>query len=118
MTEQPPPFAAAFIKAIELADALGVEKINRMAGCWTHQVDDVWWLAINGHQDDRSVSSSKGMSSTSPVSVPPYAMYVEANGWAAAICDPFGGTILGEHSEDEFIAALDRAIARAGGQEP
>src|SRR4051794_38321628 len=79
MAEQPelPPIGMAFMRAVELAEALGVSKINQLDGCWTHAVDDHWWIAMNGHSDDRPASSPAGMSADVPCTVPPFSMYAE-----------------------------------------
>lgn len=109
-----PPIGMAFMRAVELAEALGVSKINQLDGCWTHAVDDHWWIAMNGHSDDQPASSPAGMSADVPCTVPPFSMYVERRGMAAAIVDPFGGSMIGpEDTEDALIAALDTAISLA-----
>ena len=95
--------AECFSKVAELAIALGVEGINKLPGCWEHQVDEHWRIHVNGHME--LVDGIK-----------PYEMMVWFNGWPAGIVHPvLGGVIaVGEiANEDTFIAALDAALDAA-----
>lgn len=91
-----------------LFDNLGVKQIaHRYAGrCFEHKVDDQWWLAINANRGD--VKCAVG------VTVPPMRIYVEYNGWPAALLDFTGSGefVMGSAAnEATFIAALQKAVA-------
>jgi hypothetical protein len=108
-------YCEAFVAVMELAQALGVSNINRLDGCWTHRVDDQWWVAVNGHSTEQPAVSPDGASGHVPVNVPPYGCYVEFNGWGAGFFDPFGGTFAAGSAanEDTFIEAVKRARGAA-----
>ncbi len=82
---------------------LGVTGIDKLPGCWEHQIDDQWWVAVNPHLED--VRSSRGLT------VPPFSAYVEYNGWPAGIIQPLGGEFaVGEGANTQtFIAACESA---------
>jgi hypothetical protein len=88
------------VQIVELAARLGVVGINKIDGCWEHQVDAHWWFAVNGHPE--ATECSKG------TKVPPFAAYIEFNGWPAGIVDPGGGTLCAGAvgNEANLIAAL------------
>ncbi len=92
-----------FARAIEYAIDIGATNITSLLGCWESQVDEHWWIAINGH--DEKVKCSEG------AEVPPFAMYVMFNGWPAGIVDAGGGMIAAGDlaNEQRLIAALAAA---------
>lgn len=92
----------AFVKAVELAAALGAKDISKLPGCWSHQVDDHWKIDLNGKD--------------TPIhGIPPFHIAIEYNGWPAGILSPVGGLIAAGVGANEttFIRALDKAISRA-----
>lgn len=93
----------AFVEVVKLAERLGAIPINSVGGCWEHQIDDHWWIAVNGHAEP--VKSSRG-----PV-VSPFIAYLEFNGWPAGMIHPYGGTIAAGAlaNEDAFINAVKKA---------
>lgn len=97
----------AFILIVQLATTLGARAIAELDGCWEHVVDDNWHIAINGHREPAKCSTGED--------VPPFACYVQWNGWPAGLITPAGGTIAaGEAAnEDTLIDALKAAIAKA-----
>ena len=100
------PIPECFSKVVDLMLALGVEGINTLPGCWEHQVDEHWFIKVNGHKE--------------PIdNIQPYEMIVWFNGWPAGVIHPDRGVIAAGTlvNEDTFIAALDAAIlaAEAGG---
>ena len=95
------PIALAFARVVDLAQALGVRAINTLDGCWEHQVDEKWWVAVNGHREP--VKCSTG------AEVPPFHCYIESNGLPAGLLTPRGGQFMG-NCEDGFIAAVSRAV--------
>lgn len=90
----------AFAEIAALAVRLGVIEINKLPGCWEHQVDERWWIAVNGHNEP--VECSRGLK------IDPFDCYIEFNGWPAGSLNPAGGIIAaGEGAnEDTFIEAL------------
>ena len=93
----------AFYELMQLGSRLGVKNINTLPGCWEHQVDKQWFIAVNAH--DVPVKCSKG------TSVGPFHCYVEYNGFPAGLINPGGGVIAAGScaNEDSFIAALKAA---------
>ena len=92
-----------FYEVMQLGSRLGVKNINTLPGCWEHQVDDKWFIAVNAH--DSPVECSKGPS------VAPFHCYVEYNGFPAGLISPHDGIIAAGEcaNEDTFIAALKAA---------
>lgn len=93
-----------FAKLADLAIALGITDINKLEGCWEHNVDEHWFITINGH--NKTIKNSKD------VEVPAYHCYVEFNGWPAGIFSPFGGAICAGKlaNEDTFLDAIKKAL--------
>lgn len=93
----------AFAEIAALAERLGVSNIVAQPGCWEHQIDDRWWMAVNPHKEP--TACSKG------ADVPAMSAVLEFNGWPAGIIDPFGGIIAAgaAANEDTLIAALKAA---------
>jgi hypothetical protein len=105
MSEPNPPLAMH--RLCELGLAVGAAPINKFDGCWEHQIDERWWIAMNGHKQERLTSEGDR--------VLPYSCFIKYNGWPAGILD-FGGGIIaaGEGAnENTFIAALEAAIERS-----
>ena len=105
MAEQ--QIAEVFGKIVGLACELGARDIYRLPGCWEHAVDESWWVAVNGHE--QKVKCSRG------AFVPPFAVYIEFNGFPAGFCDAGGGTLAAGAiaNEDALIEALDKATENA-----
>lgn len=99
--------SVAMLAIADLAITLGAAPMTKYEGCWEHQVDDNWWIAINGHGDDKKCSKGPN--------VKPYCCYVEFNGFPAGLLNPYGGAIAAGivANEDAFISALQKAIERA-----
>ena len=95
----------------ELAFKLGVQNIKDLPGCWEHQVDDSWWIAVNGHHE--AIRCSDNSETGMAAEVPPYHVYVTYHGWAAGIVGPAGGIIVGGDgaNENRLCAALRAAIS-------
>lgn len=91
-----------------LAAALGVKKINQLPGCWEHQVDARWWIAVNGHAKPTNCSRTSGP-------IDPYTCYIEFDGWPAGLVSPYGGALAaGEAANEEaLIVALNAAVEEA-----
>lgn len=108
MTEQPP--CEAFIRIMELGLALHIPPLPEHAGCWEHQVDERWWIAVNGHPQPRVMAKHPKLDPLQP-----YTVYVEYNGWTAGLLGYDGGCIAAGEcaNENAFIAALVAARDRA-----
>lgn len=93
----------AFYELMKLGSRLGVSNINELPGCWEHQVNEHWFIAVNAHE--APIKCSK------VADVPPIHCYVEYNGWPAGLINPRGGTIAAGEcaNEDAFIKAVRAA---------
>ncbi len=100
-----------FDALVEMCIRLGTPPLNEVDGCWTYQINDSWWVAVNGHKEDCEVVTPQ---SKSPVKVPPFTAYLDYNGWPAGFIDPYSGTMAaGEKAHEQtFMAACD-AVAVA-----
>ena len=100
-----------FDAIVEMSDRLKVYRIGDLPGCWEYQIDEAWWIAVNGHKEP--VSVFRPQHPGVPVSVPPFTAYIEYNGWPAGLIDPARGTMAaGEGAnQDAFMAACD-AVAK------
>jgi len=96
----------AFDKMVQLGLMLGVSSIKDLPGVWFQKVDDRWCFAVNGHDEEMEAGPEGGM----PVHIQPFDAAVWCDGWFAASLSPVEGVFLNAR-EDDFIDALDRAIA-------
>lgn len=96
--------AEAFAAIVSLAERLGVTRIDTLPGCWEHDVDGTWWIAVNGRREP--LACSRG-----PV-VQPFHAYVEFNGWPAGVFNPSGGEFVAgaAGNESAFIEAVAKAV--------
>lgn len=105
--------SVAFMRIVELAGALGVQQIQQRPGCWEHQIDERWRVAVNPHKEPQDVPPRDDcMGATVP-----YAhAAVWFNGWLAGLFSPAGGAIAAGEGANEgaLIEALESAIRRAG----
>jgi hypothetical protein len=101
-----PQVCEAFVVLADFALSHGCPPLNTLPGCWTRQVDEQWWIAVNGNKEARPAESPQHAGQ--PIMVKPYECYVEYNGWPAGLFSPGGGTIAAGAgaNEDTFIAAL------------
>jgi hypothetical protein len=106
------PIAEAFARVVELALAAGAENLKEKPGCWEHQVDARWWVALNPHADP--VDCSTG------ANVPPFCVYVTYNELPAATFWVHDGAFIvgSEVNEGTFIAAVVAAIEALEGEKP
>ena len=109
MSEQ--PVSAAFMAVADLCIALGGAPLHKHEGCWEHQVDEHWWIAVNGHPEPRLMQKHPELQP-----VQPFHAFIEWNGWPAGIMTAYGGVIAaGECANEEtFIAALRAARDAVG----
>ena len=62
-----------FSCVVDLGLALGVRDISKLEGCWEQQVDEDWWIALNGHP--QAIKCSKD------IEVEPATIWVEYKGF-------------------------------------
>lgn len=96
----------AFDRIAELGIVLGVSPLNKIDGCWECQIDEHWWIAVNGHKT--AIKTSDG------IKVEPYTCFVKFNGWPAGVFDPVNGGVIAAGTlanEDAFIKAIEEKIA-------
>jgi hypothetical protein len=110
-TEQ--PISEAFNAVVDLALSLGVRSIKDLPACWEHQVDEYWFIAINGHNAPKFARQT----ASGETEVPPFHCYIEFNGFPAGLITPYDGIIAAGSvaNEDAFIAALKCATDKARG---
>ena len=89
-----------------LAEKLGISNLAQTykGRLWEHKVDDRWTFAVNANLEPYSTASG--------ISVDPFHVYVEFNGWPAAVFHASGeGTFVAGSAANaaEFNAALLRA---------
>ncbi len=83
-----------------LAHALGVKRICDLEGCWEHQIDERWWVAVNDHSQPKRCSHGPR--------VAPHATYFELDGCPFGIVDGDGDwTAAGASANEEALLALD-----------
>lgn len=100
--------------AAELADVTKAAPMNRLPGAWFVRVDEQWEFAVNGH--DRVVSCVRFRHHRgAPVTIPPFEVYGEFNGWPALIGNPYAAAIAaGDAANFEtLLAALRSKIEEA-----
>ncbi len=91
-----------FDAILAYAKRASVAAISQRAGCWEVDVDERWWFAVNGHITSQPCSRGPF--------VEPFDVYIEYNGWPAAVLDVNGS---GEFAAGEvanavaFVAALE-----------
>lgn len=96
----------AFLKIGDLCVAADAAPLNKHAGCWEYQVDERWWIAVNGHPEPTRNSDN--------FEVAPFTAVVKYNGWPAGVLDPSGGIIAAGECANEgaFIEALIAATKK------
>lgn len=99
---------------LDLAKAHGVANIKTLPGAWEIAINDAWYLAANGQDEEIDVSAPNGMA----VTLPPYHFAVWYNGWLAGLFSPYGGEIAAGEAANEqtLIRAIRDHIARLPGQ--
>jgi len=97
----------AFSLIVTLALATGAKSIVDLPGCWEHQIDAQWWVAVNGHKKPRMCSTG--------TDVPPFTAYLTFNEWPAGFIDVHGGILAAgaAANEDTLCEALVAALAAA-----
>lgn len=97
------PILEAYDAVAGLYLSIEEKPIKEHDGCWEHQVDERWWVAMNGHQEPKQCSTGE--------SVPPYHIYIRFNDWPAGMLSPYYGSIAAGEAANEnaFIAACKAA---------
>lgn len=104
----PEKIPEVFLAVADLAKARALKPANQYPGCMEIEVDEHWWIALNGHRE--AMACSKG-----PV-VDSFTMYVEFNGWPAGVVGIDGGVLVGGERANE--ATLLEALKRATKETP
>ena len=94
-----------FVLFAKLAEKDGVTPLHeKVKGCWERQIDENWWIALNG--------TNKAQTCSTGAEVPPFSAYVTWLGWPSGILNPHGGTLVAHPNANEelFAAALEKAI--------
>lgn len=96
----------AFAVLAELCVKLDAAPANKHPGCWETQIDERWWVALNGHNESKPCTSGEV--------IKPFHCYITFNGWPAGVLTPYGGVIAAGECANEgaFIAAMRARIAR------
>ena len=97
----------AFSLIVTLALATGAKSIVDLPGCWEHQIDAQWWVAVNGHKKPRMCSTG--------TDVLPFTAYLTFDEWPAGFIDVRGGILAAgaAANEDTLCEALEAALAAA-----
>ncbi len=75
-------------------ETCGSPPLSHVEGCWARQVNDQWWLAINGHREPVKVMvTARGGGEPSETECPPFTALIYYNGWPAGIVDPYNGCL-------------------------
>jgi hypothetical protein len=93
-----------FILLADLADKDDAAPLSKHEGCWERRIGKDWWIAVNGHEEDKKCSRG--------AQVPFGHCYVEYLGFPAGLFSPFGGTIAAGAvaNEEAFAKALEDEI--------
>lgn len=91
-----------FMKVAELALKRGHEALDKLDGCWEHDIDDDWRVTLNGRADP--TADSKGYE------VQPFHMLIEYKGSPVGVISPAGGTMM-TGAEDDFVQALSGQLS-------
>jgi hypothetical protein len=117
-TEQPmPPVCELAASIANLALALDAHPLNKHPMCWTHQIDEHWFVAMNGHTEPRRV---EGAPNRMGYTVEPFHIALWYNGWLAASFNISGKGFIcrGEAAnEDTALEAINRKLAALTQQE-
>jgi hypothetical protein len=88
----------------ELHISRGLPPLNELPTPYEYGKIGKWELVINGSREDATWSREEGA-----VTIPPFTLYVEYNGWPAGMINPYEGEILaadGEANEQGLIEAI------------
>ena len=93
----------------ELVSAHGATNIKDLPGAWECRIDDTWYVACNGHDEEITVEPEGTMGAD----IPPYHFAVWYNGWLAGLFHPYGGVFAAGSgaNEETFTEAVRAHIA-------
>lgn len=96
----------AFDLIVDLAFALRALPLSKYPGCWEERIDEHWEISANGHKEPQK--------SCHCITVPPFKVYVQYDGWPFGLISPAGGTMAVGRitNEDAFIEALRRRLEK------
>ena len=111
---QPGVLTDIYCTVAELALAMGARDIGRMPGCWEVDLDEGWYLAVNGHPFEVGAGPVDGEWGQ----VPARMAAVWCEGVLVGYVDPWQGvvTLDGRHVHiQELIVALNGKIGEVQG---
>jgi|GEM_PF-2935093 len=93
--------------ALALHDKVGVIA-DLPGGIYQREIGQHWRIVFNGSGETRAEDARAPK-------LPPFAVYIEFNGWPAGIIDPSGGIIAAGDAanEDAFIAAIEAELGQS-----
>lgn len=99
---------AIIVPLLELTQAHNVTNIKDLPGAWEIAVDEKWYVACNGQDEQISVEPAGTMGAK----IPPYHFAVWYNGWLAGLFHPYGGVFAAGTgaNEETFTAAVRKHI--------
>lgn len=99
------PLSELFVKTCQLGYMMsGHEKLNKIQGCWEHQVNDDWHVTLNPHLEPTCDSKGEELG--------PFTLIAKHKGMPVFTCDPYGGAGL-TGAEGDFIEILDSQLKSA-----
>ena len=115
MKNDTPKVCAVFALVAELSVALGVPDMDQLLGCWEHEVEPGWMIAVNvhGHESISAAPVTKKWGKHTPVVLSPYHIAVWRRGKVAGLVSPGGGLSWTGASEKDFVRDLKKAIKEA-----
>lgn len=98
-TKLPQPIDV-FVALADLFTTCGLAPLNAAPGCRELQVDDDWWIAGNGHNEEKTCSRG--------APVIPFSVYVEYRGWPTGNVTPHEARFMAEKSVNiyTFLEAI------------
>jgi hypothetical protein len=91
------------MRIADMAILMNAHPLNQYADCWECEIDHRWTIAANGHREPKKWRD---------ITVQPFHVYVEYNGFPAGIISAYEGIIAAgtEANEETFLAAIDAKI--------
>jgi hypothetical protein len=94
-----------FFKIATLAEYQGVSRHSVPKGCWNVTINNEWTLSLNLQETEQPNHRA--------IEIPPYAAYVEHNGFPSGIVGATGGALM-IGAEQELLAALNHTHSIQG----
>lgn len=104
---------------IALASRHGAAPLNKHQDCWCCEIDERWFLACNGHREPRNYSRGGELRTADillpGITVPPFCIMVEYNGFVAGLIDAHGASFAAGTCAnlETFHEALQKHLEKA-----